>query len=107
MSKFHFSILGFGQFTNATTGSQYPTVLQTAFLPILNESIDGHVTTFVTANKGGAGEPGGPFVWMEKGREVLGGIYLGDILMDDKSTKGEFLQVADYTSWIRKTARSM
>lgn len=79
----------------------FPSVLQVARkLPILDESIDERDSSFFTKNVGREGDSGGPYIWKENGKQVLGGLYVDDIVMGDKQIRSEFLQIADYRGWI-------
>jgi secreted trypsin-like serine protease len=69
-------------------------------LQILDESIDERDSSFFTKNVGGEGDSGGPYIWNENGKQVLGGLYVGETVMDSGSVRAEFLQVKNYKDWI-------
>ena len=69
-------------------------------LTVLEDRFDDTPTMFATSGQLQVGDIGGPFVWEEDGKPVLGGIYTRDITLRDNTVRPAFICVFDFKDWI-------
>ncbi|KAI1700301.1 trypsin domain-containing protein [Ditylenchus destructor] len=99
-------ILGYEESNKLEHTLRYPDILREASVKILPGRLKGVPTVFFTSDLTGKGDRGGPFVWKEGDKYVLGGIQSAIVPLADGTTlrddtvHHQIIRVRDFKDWI-------